>query len=64
MIVALSTGHGGAHPDGHGGVDAVHDRNVAKLFILGSAFVIGHGVAVEGCGDDLIFCRVGQQISG
>ena len=62
--VALRAGHGGAHEHGVGRVDAVDDGGVAELLVAGAAFVLGHRVAMEGGGDDLVFGRIRQQVSG
>ena len=64
MGVALRAGHGGAHEDGIGRVDAVDDGGVAELFVAGAAFVLGHRVTMEGGGDDLVFGSVREQVPG
>ena len=60
MRVALRTGHRGTHKDGEGCVHAVDDRGVAELFIIGTAFVLGHRVAMKRGGDELVVRRVRQ----
>ena len=62
--VALCAGDGGAHPDGHGGVDAVDDGGVAEFFVAGAALVLGHGVAMEGGGDELVLGGLGEEVAG
>ena len=64
MGVALRAGHGGAHEDRVGGIDAVDDRGVAELFVAGASLVLGHRVAMEGGRDDLVFGGVREQVSG
>ena len=64
VIVALCTGHGGAHPRGHRRVHAVNHGDVAKLLIVGAAFAVGLGVAMKGGGDELVGRGRGQQIAG
>ena len=63
VVVALGTGDGRTHPRGHGGVDAVHNRNVPKFLIIGAAFVVGLGVAVESRGNQLIVCWIWEHVS-
>ena len=62
--VTLRAGHGGAHEDRVGGVDSVDDGGVAELLVARAAFVLGHRVAMEGGRDDLVFGRLGQQVTG
>jgi len=62
--VALGATDGGTHPDSHRCVYAVDDGNVAKFLVLSATFVVGHGVAVEGGGNQLIFAGSGQQVAG
>lgn len=64
MAMALGAGHGEAHPDGHGGVDAIDNGNVSKFFVVGPAFVVGQRVAVEGGGNELIGGGVGEEVTG
>ncbi len=40
MVVTPGTSDRRAHPDGHGRVDLIDDRDVAELFVVGPAFVI------------------------
>ena len=62
VIVALSTAHCHAHPNGHRRVDTVDNRYVAKLFVIRSAFVVRQGIAMEGRGDPLIGSRGVEQV--
>src|SRR5262249_6211187 len=62
-VMALSTGHGGAHPDSHRRVDPVDDGGVPKLLVLRSAFTVGQGIAMKRRGDELVFGRVRQQVA-
>ncbi len=62
--VALRAGHRRAHPDRKGGVDAVDHGGVAELLVAGTALVLGHGVAMEGGGDELRVRGLGQQVAG
>ena len=64
VVVALAAAEGGAHPDRHGGVDAIDDRLVAELLIVGAAFGVGHGVAMETGGDFLLQRRVREHVAG
>ncbi len=61
--VALGACHGRAHPDGVGRVDAVDDGGGAVLFIVRAPFVLGHRVAVESRGDQLLLRRIRQQVA-
>ena len=63
MRVALGAGDCRAHPNGHGGVDAIDDRRHTVLFVAGSAFVLGHRIAMEGGRNQLTVGRVGQQVT-
>ena len=64
VSVTLGTRHRSAHPNGHGGVGAIDDGRVAKLFVAGAAFIIGHRVPMERGGDQLLLGRVLDEISG
>ena len=56
--MALGTSHRGPHPDGHRRVDAIDDGNVAKLLVVGAAFVVGQRVAMKRRRDQLFIGRV------
>jgi hypothetical protein len=45
---------GDAHPDLHGGVDAIDDGGGAELLVVGAALVVVHRVAVERGGDEVV----------
>ena len=62
--VALGTGHRGAHPDGEGRVDAVHDGGGAPLLVVRAAFVVSHRVAMEGGALELFVRRAVEQVGG
>ncbi len=62
--VALRTRHGRSHPNGVGGIHAVNDGHIAKLLIIGSTFVIGQRIAVEGGRNPLTGGRIGKMIAG
>ena len=62
--MALRAGHRGTHEDRVGGVDAVDDGGVTEFFVARAAFVLGHRIAMEGRGDELVFGRLGQQVAG
>ena len=62
--MALRAGHGGTHKDRVGGVDAVDDGSVTEFFVARAAFVLGHRIAMEGRGDELVFGRLGQKVAG
>ena len=62
--VTLRAGHGGAHEDRVGGVDAVDDGGVTEFFIARASFILGHRITMEGGRDDLVFGRLGQQVPG
>ncbi len=64
VAVALGAAHRQAHPDLHRGVDAVLDRGHAELLVVGSAFGVGHRVAMKGRGDLLVEGRAWQQVAG
>src|SRR5690606_20343802 len=48
----------------HGGIDAIDDGRVAEFFVVGTAFVVGHRIAVKGGGDELLGGGLGEQIAG
>ena len=64
VAVALHTGKSGSHSSLPGSVNPVHNSRCSKLFVIGSTFVVGHGVAMESSGYKLFVCCVGQQIAG
>lgn len=41
----------------------VIDRYIAKLFIVGSTFIVCQCVAMKSCGDQLLCGRTGEQIT-
>ena len=49
VCVTLGTIDRCAHPDLHGGVHAIHNRNTSEFFVVRATFAVGHGVAME-CG--------------
>ncbi len=61
--VALGAADGQPHPDLSGRGDAVLDGGVAKLLVVGAALGVGHRVAVEAGGDELILRGHGQQVA-
>ena len=61
--VALRAGHRDPHPDRHGGVDAIDDSYVTKLFVVGATLIVGQCVAMKGGGHQLLVRWVGEQIS-
>ena len=62
--MALRAGHRGAHEDGVGRIHAIDDGGVSEFFVARAAFVLGHRIAMEGRGDELVFGRLGQQVAG
>ena len=60
--VALSAGKARAHPDRHGGIRSINHRGVAKFFVVRSAFIVCHRVAMESGGDQLIIFGVRQEV--
>ena len=64
VIVALHAAHRRAHPDFKGGIDPVHHGRDAELFVVRAAFCVCHRIAMKGRGQDLIRCRLGQQVAG
>ena len=63
MVVALSTANRCPHPDLQRRVDTIDDRRIAKLFVVRSAFAVGECVPVKSGRDELILCRLRQQVS-
>ncbi len=62
--VTLSTADRQAEPRGSGRVDAIDDRFDAKLFLIGSSFLVDQRVAVKAGGDELLGRCVRQQVAG
>ena len=52
--MALSAAHRHTHPNGHGRIDPVDDRDVSKFFVVGASLVIGKCVSMESGSDELI----------
>ena len=63
VIVALRAAHGDAHPRRGSGVEAVHHVLGAVFLINDATFIVGHVVALETGGHQLIARGVRQQIA-
>ena len=64
MAVALYTGKSSTHQALPGCVHPVQHRSRSEFFILCTAFIIRHGIAVKSGGNIIIVGGVGQQITG
>ena len=60
MAMALNTGKTGSHQGLPGGIDPVNDGSSPEFFVICSAFIIGHGIAMEGGSNELFISRIGQ----
>ncbi len=63
MAVTLHTGKRGAEYTRPGGIDPIHYCGRSELFIVGTAFIVGHGIAVKSGRNILGIGRVGQQVA-
>src|SRR5438477_1961849 len=63
VAVALRAGESGPEPDGGGGVDAVHERLVARLLDVDPALLVEQRVAVEAGGDPRLGRRVREHVA-
>ena len=64
MAVTLYAGKSSTHQPLPGGVHPVEHSSGAKFFVIGAAFIIGHGIAMKtGC-NQLCIRMSRQQISG
>ena len=64
VSMTLGTGHRGAHPNGHGGVHAIHDGDVAVFLVARAALVVRHRIAMKRGRGQLLIGGVVQQIAG
>src|SRR5690606_36326321 len=64
MTVALHAFHGGSLENAPGGINPVNNSGDPELFIFSSAFVIGHGVAMESRRDIILICWIGKEVVG
>lgn len=62
--VALDAAHGDALPGFPGGGDAVHDGGDAEFLVVGAAFGVGLGVAVEIGGDEVVEGGIREEVAG
>ena len=63
VAVTLRTAHRQPHPDLERRIHAVLHSGDAKLFVVGSALVVDHRVAMEGSRENLLGRRVGEQVA-
>ncbi len=61
--MALRTAERQSHPYRHRGVDAVDDGDIAELFVVGTTFIVGQRVAMEGRRNQVVFGGIGQQVA-
>ena len=64
VVVALRTADRQAEPDRADGVGAIDRALDAELFGIGAPLLIEGGIALEAGRDQLILCRLRQQIAG
>ena len=62
VVVALGTSHGRTEPDRRGRVHSVFHSRVVELVVLRARLVVEHRVPMESSGDDLVYCRIRQQV--
>ena len=58
VAVTLYTADCCSLPDFKSCIDPVDDSIYPEFFVIGSSFVIGHRIAVEGGCQDLVFCGI------
>ena len=61
--MTLRASHRRAHPNRERCAHAIDDRDIAKLFVTGAAFVVGLCIPMKGGGNELVLCRVWQEIA-
>ncbi|MCY1381522.1 hypothetical protein D9M69_694380 [compost metagenome] len=57
--MTLHTGKRGTHQRLPGGIDPVYHGFCSEFFIIGPALIVGHGIAMKGRGNELVFRGVG-----
>src|SRR5687768_8981839 len=64
MTMTLYARESSSHQHFPGRVHAIDHGSRSEFFVVGSAFIIGHGIAMKCSGDILRIRRIGKKITG